>query len=246
MEILGIDVGGTGIKGAIVNIKTGELVSDKHRIPTPEGTKPDDVADVIAKMTTHFNWKGKVGCGFPSIVTRGKILSASNIHKSWKGKQADKLFSERTGLEFHIVNDADAAGLAAMTFGAGKDQKGLVIMITIGTGLGSGMFYNGVLIPNIELGTVPYKKYKYFEHYASNSARIRDELSYKKWGKRFNEFLKFVEFLASPDLIILGGGASKKIDKFKNEFTVEVPVVPSQFENEAGIVGAAIAATKKL
>lgn len=246
MEILGIDVGGTGIKGAIVNIKTGELVSEKHRIPTPEGAKPDDVADEIANMVAHFNWKGDVGCGFPSIVNHGKILSASNIHQSWKGLQADELFSKRTGLEFHLVNDADAAGLAAMTFGAGKDKDGTVIMITIGTGLGSGMFHNGVLIPNIELGTVPYKKYKYFEHYAADSARKRDELSYKKWGKRFNEFLKFVEFLASPDLIILGGGASKKIDKFKDQFTVNVPVIASQFENEAGIVGAAIAAARKL
>lgn len=246
MEILGIDVGGTGIKGAIVNIKTGELVSEKHRIPTPKGAKPNDVADVIAEMVTFFKWKGEVGCGFPSIVSRGRILSANNIDKSWKGLQADELFSERTGLEFHIVNDADAAGLAAMTFGAGKDKEGLVIMITIGTGLGSGMFYNGTLVPNIELGSVPYKKYKYFEHYAADSARKREDLSYKKWGKRFNEFLKFVEFLTSPDLIILGGGASKKIDKFKDQITVDVPVMPSQFENEAGIVGAAIASVRKL
>lgn len=246
MEILGIDVGGTGIKGAIVNIKTGELVSAKHRIPTPKGAKPNDVADVIAEMVAHFNWKGEVGCGFPSIVSRGRILSANNIHKSWKGLQADELFSKRTGLEFHIVNDADAAGLAAMTFGAGKDKNGMVIMITIGTGLGSGMFYNGTLIPNIELGSVPYKKYKYFEHFAADSVRKREDLSYSKWGKRFNEFLKFVEFLTSPDLIILGGGASKKIDKYKDEFTVNVPVIPSQFENEAGIVGAAIASARKL
>lgn len=246
MEILGIDVGGTGIKGAIVNINNGELVTDRHRIPTPKGAKPNDVADVIAQIVEHFNWKGEVGCGFPSIVIRGKVLSASNIDQSWKGIQADELFSKKTGLEFHIVNDADAAGLAAMTFGAGKDKKGTVIMITIGTGLGSGMFYNGTLVPNIELGTVPYKKYKYFEHYASGSARKREDLSYKKWGKRFNEFLKFVEFLASPELIILGGGASKKIEKFKDQITVNVPVVPSEFENEAGIVGAAMAAARKL
>ena len=246
MEILGIDVGGTGIKGAIVNIETGKLVSEKHRIPTPEGAKPDDVADVVAKMVEHFNWKGYVGCGFPSIVNHGQIMSATNIHKSWKGLQAHDLFSKRTGLEFHIVNDADAAGLAAMTFGAGKDKKGTVIMITIGTGLGTGLFYDGILVPNFELGTVPYKKYKYFEQYASNSARRRNELSYKKWGKRFNEFLKFVEVLASPDLIILGGGASKKIEKFKDQFTINVPVVASAFENEAGIVGAAIASARKL
>ncbi|MCL4116976.1 UNVERIFIED_CONTAM: hypothetical protein GTU68_020143 [Idotea baltica] len=246
MEILGIDVGGTGIKAAIVNIKTGELVSEKHRIPTPKGAKPNDVADVIAEMVAHFKWKGEVGCGFPSIVNHGRILSATNIHKSWKGIQADDLFQKRTGLEFHIVNDADAAGLAAMTFGAGKDIKGTVIMLTIGTGIGSGLFYDGVLIPNIELGTVPYKEYKYFEQYVSNAARRRDGLSYNKWGKRFNEFLNFVKFLASPDLIILGGGASKKIDKFKDQLTIDIPVIASEFENEAGIVGAAIASHRKL
>ena len=246
MEILGIDVGGTGIKGAIVNIETGELVSKKHRIPTPEGAKPADVADVIAKIVTHFKWKGEVGCGFPAIINHGQVLTATNIHDSWKEVHADELFSKRTGLEFHIVNDADAAGLAAMTFGAGKDKKGTVIMITIGTGLGSGMFYDGILIPNIELGTAPFRKNMNFEQYAADSVRKRENLSYKKWGKRFNEFLNFVKFLASPDLIILGGGASKKIEKFQEELTVDVPVVPSQFENEAGIVGAAIAASRKL
>ncbi|HBK70679.1 MAG TPA: polyphosphate glucokinase [Flavobacteriaceae bacterium] len=240
MEILGIDIGGTGIKGAIVNIETGALVSEKHRIPTPKGAMPSDVADEVASLVEHFNWKGKVGCGFPAIVSHGKVLSASNIHQSWKGLQADHLFSQRTGLEFKIVNDADAAGLAAMTYGAGKGQNGTVLMITIGTGLGSGLFHNGVLIPNIELGTIPYKNYKYYETYASDAARKREDLSYKKWGKRFNKFLKFVVLVTSPDLIILGGGASKKIDKFKDQLTVNVRVLPSEFENEAGIVGAAI------
>jgi len=242
MEILGIDVGGTGIKGAIVNIETGELVSEKHRIPTPKGAMPSDVAEEIAEMVHHFNWKGKVGCGFPSIIFHGKVMSASNIHKSWIGIQADDLFKKHTGLEFKIVNDADAAGLAAMTFGSGKGHKGSVIMITIGTGLGSGLFHDGKLIPNIELGTIPYKKYKYYEHYAADSARKREDLSYKEWGKRFNNFLEFVVQVVSPDLIILGGGASKKIDKFKDQLTVRVPVIASQFENEAGIVGAALKA----
>jgi len=240
MEILGIDVGGTGIKGAIVNIETGALVSEKHRIPTPKGAMPSDVTDEIAKLVEHFNWKDKVGCGFPAIVSHGKVLSASNIHQSWKGLQADNLFKQHTGLDFKIVNDADAAGLAAMTFGAGKGQKGTVVMITIGTGLGSGLFHDGVLIPNIELGTIPYKNYKYYETYTSDAARKREELSYKKWGKRFNKFLKFVVQVTSPDLIILGGGASKKIDKFKDQLTVNVRVLPSEFENEAGIVGAAL------
>ncbi|MCL4139245.1 UNVERIFIED_CONTAM: hypothetical protein GTU68_025443 [Idotea baltica] len=246
MEILGIDVGGTGIKGAIVNIETGELVTERFRIPTPKGAKPGDMADVVAQIVEHFNWKGEVGCGFPAIINHGQVLTATNIHDSWKNVHADELFTKRTGLEFHIVNDADAAGLAAMTFGAGKDKKGTVIMITIGTGLGSGMFYDGTLIPNIELGTAPFRKNLNFEQYAADSVRKREELSYKKWGKRFNEFLNFVKFLASPDLIILGGGASKKIDRFKDQLDIDIPVVASQFENEAGIVGAAIASKRKL
>lgn len=242
MEILGIDIGGSGIKGAIVDIEKGTLVSEKHRIPTPKGAKPEAIAKKVAKMVEHFNWKGKVGCGFPTIISHGKALSASNIHKSWKGVQVDELFKKHTGLDFFVANDADVAGMAAMTFGAGKGKMGLVIMITIGTGLGSGVFFDGKLIPNFELGVVPYKEYKRFEHYAADSARKRDNLSFEEWGKRFNKFLKFVERIFSPDLIILGGGMSKKMRNFEKYITVEVPVIPSQFENEAGIVGAALLA----
>jgi len=242
MEILGIDVGGTGIKGAIVNIETGELVSEKHRIPTPKGAKPQDVAEEVAELVEHFNWKGKVGCGFPAIISHGKALSSGNIHKSWRGTDVEDLFSKRTGLEFKVANDADVAALAAITFGAGKDKMGSIITITIGTGLGSGMFYDGKLIPNVELGIIPYKNYKKIEHYAADSARKRENLSYKEWGKRFNRFLKIVEVMFSPDLIILAGGASKKLDKYEKYLTVEVPVIASQFENEAGIVGAALLA----
>ena len=242
MEILGIDVGGTGIKGAIVNVETGELVSEKHRIPTPKGAKPKDVADEVAELVEHFNWKGKVGCGFPAIISHGKALSSGNIHKSWRGTQVDELFSKRTGLDFKVANDADVAGLAAMHFGAGKGKMGTIILITIGTGLGSGVFHDGVLIPNVELGVLPYKKYKRIEHFAADSARKRNNLTYEEWGKRFNKFLKLVEFIFSPDLIILAGGASKKLDKYQKYLTVEVPVIPSQFENEAGIVGAALLA----
>jgi len=240
MEILGIDIGGTGIKGAIVNVKTGTLVTEKHRIPTPKGAKPQDVADEVAELVKHFNWKGKVGCGFPAIISHGTVFSASNIHKSWIGVNAEKLFNKRTGLKFKIRNDADAAGLAAMSFGAGKGKMGIVIMITIGTGIGSGMFYNGQLVPNVELGSLPYKNYKIIEHYAANSARLRDDLSYKEWGKRFNEFLKIVEKVLTPDLIILAGGASKKLYKFEKYITVSTRVIASQFKNNAGIVGAAL------
>lgn len=242
MEILGIDVGGTGIKGAIVNVKTGELVTERHRIPTPEGAKPADVAEVIGQMVTHFNWKGKVGCGFPAIIAAGQAKTASNIDKSWIDVQVDELFSKKTGLDFYIANDADVAGLAEMHFGAGKGKKGMVVMLTIGTGLGSGVFFNGELVPNVELGTVPYKSYKKIESYAADSARKRDELSYSNWGKRFDKFLKITNNVFSPDLIILGGGASKKMHKFEHQISVKVPVVPAKFENNAGIVGAALLA----
>ena len=242
MEILGIDVGGSGIKGAIVNIETGTLVTEKHRIPTPKGAKPADMADVIAQIIEHFNWKGKVGCGFPTTISHGKIRTSGNLHKSWKGINIEHLLKERTGLNFATANDADCAGLAEMTYGAGKGKQDLVLMITIGTGLGCGAFYNGQLIPNFELGMMPYKHFKKIEHWAADSARKRDELSYKAWGKRFNKFLLIVERILNPDLIILGGGASSKLEQYKKQITVEVPVIAAQFHNNAGIVGAALIA----
>ena len=240
MEILGIDIGGSGIKGAVVNIETGELTTEKHRIPTPKGAKPEDIANEVAQMIEHFNWKGKVGCGFPTVIHHGKALYNSNLHKSWKGIQVDQFFNERTGLDFTVVNDADAAGMAAMHFGIGKGKMGLVLMITIGTGLGAGAFYNGHLIPNFELGSFPFKKYEQIEHWAADSARKRDNISLERWAKRFNKFLKIIERMLTPDFIIIGGGASKKFDQFKNIITINTPVVPATYQNNAGIVGAAL------
>ena len=242
MEILGIDVGGSGIKGAIVDAETGMLLTEKHRIPTPKGAKPKDVADEIAELVKHFNWKGKVGCGFPAIISHGVALSNGNIDKSWVGTNVEELFNKRTGLDFIVANDADVAGIAEMNFGAGKGKTGEVIIITVGTGLGSGVFSDGNLVPNVELGVIPYKKYKCIEHYAADSARKRDGISYEEWGKRLNKFLKLVEKIFSPDLIILGGGASKKMDRFQDELTVKAPVIAAQFQNNAGIVGAALIA----
>lgn len=242
MEILGIDVGGTGIKGAIVDVNTGKLVTERYRVPTPKGAKPEEVAEEVAELIKHFNWKGRVGCGFPAIITHGVARSAGNIHKSWIGTNVKELFEKHTGLEIKVRNDADAAGLAAVTFGSGKGVEGLVMMITIGTGIGSGVFYNGVLIPNFELGAMPYKKYKRVERYASDAVRKKEKLSYDEWGIRLNKFLNLAVFLFSPDLIILGGGASKNFEKFKHRIDVGIPVIPSQFENEAGIVGAALLA----
>lgn len=240
MEVLGIDIGGTGIKGAIVDTETGELLSDRYRIPTPKGAKPNDVAKTVQELVTYFKWTGKVGCGFPAIISNGKARSHGNIDASWKNVQVDELFSKITGLDFTIANDADVAGLAEMKLGAGKNINGVVILITIGTGLGSGLFIDGKLVPNVELGAVPYKDYERFEYYTSNSARKREELTYETWGKRFNNFLQFVEATFSPDLIILGGGVSKKLDKFKDELNIKVPILAAKHKNNAGIIGAAM------
>ncbi|CAM4192462.1 polyphosphate--glucose phosphotransferase [Zobellia nedashkovskayae] len=242
MEVLGIDVGGSGIKGAIVNIETGKLVTKRHRIPTPESRKPEDMADSVAQIVKHFDYKGKVGCGFPTVIKRGVCKSPGNLHKSWLNTNVEELFQKKTGLDFTVINDADLAGYASMNYGTGKDMEGLVVMLTIGTGLGSGAFLDGKLIPNFELGQIPYKKYKKIELWAAGSAKDREGLTYKKWGKRFNKFLKLVDLIVSPDTILLGGGASKDFDEFKDCITIDTPVIPAGLQNHAGIVGAAAAA----
>ncbi|MDX1759456.1 polyphosphate glucokinase [Arenibacter algicola] len=245
MEILGIDVGGSGIKGALVNMETGEMITERFRIPTPKSRKPKPMAEVVAKIVKHFDYSGPIGCGFPTVIKNGVCKTPGNLHKRWAGVNVDELFSEATGLPVTVVNDADAAGYASMNFGVGRGKDGLVLMITIGTGLGSGAFYNGDLIPNFELGQIPYKKYDKIELWAAASAKEREELSYKKWGKRFNIFLEFVELIVSPDLIILGGGTSKDWDEFKDYISIETPVIPAELQNHAGIIGAAAAAYNK-
>ncbi len=246
MEVLGIDVGGSGMKGGMVNTKTGEMISDRFRIPTPESRKPEEMAEVIAEIVKHFDYKGKVGCGFPTVIKKGVCKSSGNLDASWLGVNIEELFEEKTGLDFTVVNDADIAGYASMEYGVGKGVEGLVVMITIGTGLGSGAFYDGKLIPNFELGQIPYKKYKKIELWAAASAKEREELSYKKWGKRFNKFLKYVDLIIAPDLILLGGGTSKDFDEFKKYIKIDTPVIPAELQNHAGIIGAAAAAVHTL
>ncbi|NNG11107.1 MAG: ROK family protein [Arenibacter sp.] len=245
MEILGIDVGGSGIKGAIVNMETGEMITERFRIPTPKSRKPKPMAQVVAKIVEHFNYKGPIGCGFPTVIKKGICKTPGNLHKKWAGVNVNELFSEATGLPVTVVNDADAAGYASMNYGVGKGKDGLVAMITIGTGLGSGVFFNGELLPNYELGQIPYKKYDKIELWAAASAKEREDLSYKKWGKRFNVFLELVELITSPDLIILGGGTSKHWKQFKDYINIETPVIPAELQNHAGIIGAAAAAYNK-
>jgi polyphosphate glucokinase len=242
MTLLGIDIGGSGIKGALVNVETGEMITERHRIKTPKSRTPEKMAEVVKQLVDHFDYKGKVGCGFPTVIKKGVCKSPGNLHKSWLNVNVEKLFEEKTGLDFTVVNDADAAGFATMTYGIGKDKKGLVVMITIGTGLGSGAFLDGRLIPNFELGQIPYKSYKKIELWAAASAKEREGLSYEKWGKRFNKFLKYVDLIIAPDLIILGGGTSKDFSKFKECITIETPVIPAELRNQAGIIGAAAAA----
>jgi polyphosphate glucokinase len=241
MKALGIDIGGTGIKGAIVDTNSGDLVSDRHRIPTPKPATPEAIAETINDIVNHFNWKGKVGCGFPTPLAHGKCLSGSNLHPSLKDVHIDDLLKNKTGLDFTVINDADAAALAEMNFGAGRNKQGLVAVITLGTGIGSGLFFNGELIPNTELGHVSYKN-EPFEKYAADSIRKKEDLNYKKWGKRLNKYFKHIDLILSPDLIIIGGGASKKLHKFKDEIKIDVPIIPAENKNEAGIIGAAMAA----
>src|SRR5690606_4741208 len=231
-------------KGALVNMETGEMITERFRIPTPKSRKPKPMAEIVAKIVKHFDYSGPIGCGFLTVIKNGVCKTPGNLHKKWTGVNVNELFSEATGLPVTVVNDADAAGYASINFGVGRGKEGLVLMITIGTGLGSGAFYNGELIPNFELGQIPYKKYDKIELWAAASAKEREGLSYKKWGKRFNVFLEYVDLIIAPDLIILGGGTSKDWESFKEYITIETPVIPAELQNDAGIIGAAAAAYK--
>lgn len=241
MNILGIDIGGSGIKGALVNIEKGELTESRHRITTPNPSEPEAVTDVVAEICKHFEWNGPIGCTFPGIIKHGVVHSSANVDDRWQGVDGQRLIQRKTGDPVLLINDADAAGLAEMHFGAGRGRDGVVIMLTLGTGIGSGFFLNGELVPNTELGHLEIRG-KVGEHRASNRIREEKDLSWKKWSKRLNEYLHKVEFLFSPDLVIIGGGVSKKYDKFFPYLQTGCEVVPAQLRNEAGIVGAAYAA----
>ena len=243
--VLGIDVGGTGIKAALVDVETGELKTDRHRIETPRPATPDTMGEAIGQLVGEFDYEGPVGCCFPTVVVDGHARTVSNLHESWRNVQIDETFEHATGMPFLVINDADAAAVTEMRLGAGIGLDGLVLMITIGTGLGSGMFYRGQLIPNIELGHMAGKDGEPFEAYASNRARIDEELSWPEWGARFNAFLMRVDRVCSPDHFIIGGGTSKKFHEFEEAITVATPVHVAKFLNNAGIIGAAEAAAER-
>jgi len=238
-KILGIDIGGSGVKGAIVDTKKGELITERYRIPTPQPATPEAVAMVIQKITIHFNWDGPVGAGYPGVIQHGIARTAANIDDSWIDKDLNELFSNATGCKVHVVNDADAAGMAEVKFGAGKGQKGTLLLVTVGTGLGTVIFSNGKLVPNLEMGHILLHGAD-AELYATDAARKNNELDWDTWAGRFNEYLHRMEQLVWPDLIIIGGGASKKGDKFFHHLTTKARVVPAKLKNEAGIVGAAM------
>ncbi|GAD03988.1 polyphosphate--glucose phosphotransferase [Agarivorans albus] len=239
MHLLGVDIGGTGIKAAIVDSTTGELISERHRIATPQPATPEAVAQSLKQMVEHFSWQGPIGCGFPATVHHGVAQTASNIDKSWIGTNVEALFAEYTDCPCYVVNDADAAGMAEMAFGAGHKHQGVVVIITVGTGLGSAVFVNGELLPNTEFGHIILEG-RVAEHYASARVREAEELSWKKWGKRFNLYLQRLEFLMSPDCFIIGGGASKKFEKYQAQLNLKAEALPAQGLNQAGIVGAAM------
>ncbi|MBB2913298.1 polyphosphate glucokinase [Streptosporangium becharense] len=243
MEALGIDIGGSGIKGAPVDVATGRLTQERLRIPTPVPSSPEAVAEVVAKITKNFAWNGPVGVTFPGIVVDGVTRSAANVDKRWIGTDARKLFTGVTGVPVTVLNDADAAGLAEVAAGAAKDRPGVVMLLTFGTGIGSALLVDGKLVPNTELGHLEIRG-KEAEKRASDHAREAHDLSWEEWAGKVQEYLEHVEALFSPSLFIIGGGVSKKADKFLPLLKIRTPIVPATLRNEAGIVGAAMAATK--
>jgi polyphosphate glucokinase len=242
MELLGIDIGGSGIKGAVVNVREGTLTTERYRIDTPQPATPEAVTDTVADIVKHFNWKGPIGCTFPAIMKDGVAHSAANVDKSFIGTDVQRMIQRKTDCPVIVMNDADAAGIAEMHFGAGRGNLGTVFILTLGTGIGSAIFRKGVLVPNSELGHIFLKNGKEAENYASDRIRTEKDLSWKKWGKRVNKYVQHVDFIFSPDIIIIGGGVSKNHDKYFQYISINAQLVPAQLLNQAGIVGAAIAA----
>jgi polyphosphate glucokinase len=241
MQCLGIDVGGTGIKGAIVDSERGELVGDRFRLATPQPATPEAVTETVASVVEHFGWKGDVGAGFPAVIQHGVVHTAANIDRNWIGRNVRTMFEDATGCTFHVLNDADVAGLAEVRFGAARGRGGVVLVVTLGTGIGSALFTDGHLVPNTEFGHIEMDG-RPAEKRAADSVREKKELSWKKWAARVDDYFKLLDFYLSPELIVVGGGVSKKHDRFLPLLTVDTEVVPAQLRNEAGIVGAACAA----
>src|SRR4051794_27102316 len=236
----GIDFGGTGIKGAPVDLDLGDLAAERERIRTPEASTPENIAEIFVELLAKFpDCTGAVGVTVPGVVHHGVVQSAANIDKAWISTDADELFTAATGRDVHVVNDADAAGLAEVRYGAAKGRGGLVIVTTLGTGIGSAMVYNGVLVPNSELGHLEIDGYD-AEKRAASSVKDAEGLSYPEWAKRLTRYYQTLEKLFSPDLFVVGGGVSKDSDQFLDLIDIETEIVPAKLQNRAGIVGAAL------
>jgi polyphosphate glucokinase len=241
MHALGIDIGGTGIKAAPVDVATGKLLADRQKIATPRPAVPDTIADVVKQLTTSFRWSGPIGITFPGVVIDGMIRTAANLDPAWIGVDAGSLFAKATDNPVRVLNDADAAGVAEMTFGAGVGENGTVLMLTFGTGIGSALFSQGVLVPNTEFGHIEIHGHD-AETRASEHAKELHDLSWGKWAGRVDEYLQHVEALLSPRLFIVGGGISRQADKWVPRLTgISARIVPAALLNDAGIVGAAMA-----
>jgi len=239
----GIDIGGSGIKGAVVDVETGLLTTERLKLPTPQPSVPDAVAKVVAELVQHFGWQGPLGCTFPAVVQNGVARTAANVDQSWIGTNIEAVMGTATGLPVTAVNDADAAGVAEVKWGAAKDVEGLVIMVTLGTGIGTALFYNGALIPNSELGHIELDGGDY-EPKASGAAREREQLSWEKWARRLQRYFSALEFLLRPTLFVVGGGVSRRSEKFLPLLVLDAKIVPAKFQNEAGIAGAAFMASE--
>jgi polyphosphate glucokinase len=242
-QLIGVDIGGTGIKGAPVDLDQGKLVTERVRIPTPEGAPPQPVAEVVAQVVRDFDVDGPIGCTFPAVVTDGVARTAANVDPTWIGMDVHALLQLECDRQFIVINDADAAGLAEMRFGVGRGHTGVVVMLTLGTGIGSAVFLNGQLVPNTEFGHLEIRG-KAAETRASDKAREERDLGWHRWANRLNEVLARIEALLWPDLFIIGGGVSKKSEHFIHLLSARADVVPAALLNDAGIVGAALAAAE--
>ena len=245
-QAYGIDIGGTGIKGAIVDVASGTLVSPRIRVLTPQPSTPNAVAEVVVKLLSDAGWSGPVGATFPAVIQHGVAKSAANVDKSWIGTDVDRCFTDATtsGTEVIVLNDADAAGIAEARFGAARGVAGVVILLTFGTGIGSALLMDGKLVPNTELGHLELHGHD-AEKRAAASVRDEDNMSYETWAKRVNDYMSHVERLFTPDLFVVGGGVSKDSDKWVPLLRLSTPVKPAELQNDAGIVGAAIAAAER-
>jgi len=238
----GVDIGGSGIKGAIVELEGGTLASDRFKVLTPQPSTPGAVARAVAEVVGHFGWQGPIGCTFPAVVQQGVARTAANVDSSWIGTNIEKVVGAATGLPVHAVNDADAAGIAETYWGAAMGTRGLVMVVTLGTGIGVALIYDGVLVPNCELGHLELDGDDY-EFRASAAAREREGLSWDKWAKRLQRYFSALEALLWPDLFVVGGGVSRRAEKFLPLLNLSTPIVPAHFQNEAGIAGAAYLAS---